>query len=49
MADDPTPSRADIEVTAQIETALSAIGVALHDHVVIGRETDASFRALGLL
>jgi DNA repair protein RadC len=46
---DPTPSRADIEVTAQIETALSAIGVALHDHVVIGRETDASFRALGLL
>jgi DNA repair protein RadC len=46
---DPTPSRPDIEMTAQIETALSAIGVTLHDHVVIGRATDASFRALGLL
>jgi DNA repair protein RadC len=46
---DPTPSRADIEMTAAIETACSAIGVALHDHVVIGRERDASFRSLGLL
>jgi DNA repair protein RadC len=46
---DPTPSRADIDMTGQIELALQAIGVALHDHVVIGRESDASFRALGLL
>jgi DNA repair protein RadC len=46
---DPTPSEADIGMTAQIELACQAIGVTLHDHVVIGRETDASFRALGLL
>jgi DNA repair protein RadC len=46
---DPTPSQADIEVTHQIELALGAVGVALHDHVVIGKATDASFRALGLL
>jgi DNA repair protein RadC len=46
---DPTPSRADVDMTAQVETACAAIGVSLHDHVVIGRETDASFRSLGLL
>jgi DNA repair protein RadC len=46
---DPTPSRADIEMTAEIELACQAIGVAVHDHVVIGRETDASFRSLGLI
>jgi DNA repair protein RadC len=46
---DPTPSEADIAMTEAIETACAAIGVALHDHVVIGRESDASFRALGLL
>ncbi len=46
---DPTPSRADVDMTAQVETACGAIGVTLHDHVVIGRETDASFRSLGLL
>ncbi len=46
---DPTPSRADIEMTAEIELACQAIGVAVHDHVVIGREADASFRSLGLI
>jgi DNA repair protein RadC len=46
---DPSPSRADIEMTAQIEDACRAIGVAVHDHVVIGRGAEASFRALGLL
>jgi DNA repair protein RadC len=46
---DPTPSEADIDMTAQIALACQAIGVMLHDHVVIGRGTDASFRALGLL
>lgn len=46
---DPTPSPADIEMTGRIAAALEAVGVTLHDHVVIGKETDASFRALGLL
>ncbi len=46
---DPTPSEADIDMTGQVETACQAIGVTLHDHVVIGRERDASFRALGLI
>jgi DNA repair protein RadC len=46
---DPTPSQADIDMTEAIEIACSAIGVALHDHVVIGKGADASFRSLGLL
>jgi DNA repair protein RadC len=46
---DPTPSEADIAMTGQIELALQSIGVALHDHVVIGKEVDASFRSLGLM
>lgn len=46
---DPTPSNADIAMTEQVEAACAAIGVIIHDHVVIGKETDASFRALALL
>lgn len=46
---DPTPSNADITMTEQVAAACAAIGVTIHDHVVIGKETDASFRALGLL
>lgn len=46
---DPTPSPADIDMTRKIEAAIGAVGVTLHDHVVIGKETDASFRSLGLI
>jgi DNA repair protein RadC len=46
---DPTPSRADIDMTQQIEMACQSIGVTVHDHVIIGKETDASFRTLGLI
>jgi DNA repair protein RadC len=46
---DPTPSQADIDMTGQIDLACQAIGVALHDHVVVGRGAEVSFRASGLL
>ncbi len=46
---DPTPSRADIEMTKEVKAALKAVGVELHDHLVIGRKAHASFRSLGLL
>lgn len=46
---DPTPSRPDVEMTAQIESACGAIGVRVFDHVIIGKEEDASFRSLGLI
>jgi DNA repair protein RadC len=46
---DPSPSDADISMTGQIEQACQTIGVALHDHVVIGRGAEVSFRSHGLI
>ena len=46
---DPTPSKQDIDMTGQIDRACKALGITVHDHVVIGKEKDASFKQLGLL
>ena len=46
---DPTPSRADIDMTREIATAAKALKITVHDHLVIGRGGHASFKALGLL
>src|SRR5579859_3249563 len=46
---DPTPSKADILMTREIVTAAKALGLAVHDHLVIGRGGHASFKSLGLL
>jgi DNA repair protein RadC len=46
---DPKPSRDDIEMTREIKAAADALGIAIHDHLVIGRKGHASFRSLGLL
>jgi DNA repair protein RadC len=46
---DPTPSRADIEMTREIAKAAGALSVSVHDHIVIGRTGHASFKSLGLL
>jgi len=46
---DPTPSKADIEMTREIAAAAKALKIAIHDHLVIGRSGHASFKSLGLL
>jgi DNA repair protein RadC len=46
---DPTPSKADIEMTREIAAAAKALKIAIHDHLVIGRNGHASFKSLGLL
>jgi len=46
---DPTPSASDIEMTKQIERAASALGISLHNHLVIGRSREISFKSEGLL
>lgn len=46
---DPTPSRADVDMTRQIVEAARALRIAVHDHLVIGKSGTASFRSLGLL
>ncbi len=45
----PQPSRADIEMTRQIETAAKPLGITIHDHIIVGRDGHASFRQLGLI
>jgi DNA repair protein RadC len=45
---DPTPSSADVDMTRQIVEALRPLRIAVHDHLVVGREGVASFKALGL-
>ncbi len=46
---DTTPSKADIETTQAVAKAVTAVGIALHDHIIIGRGRHSSFRSLGLL
>jgi len=46
---DPTPSKADIAMTREVASAAKALGIAVHDHLVIGRGGHASFKSLGLL
>ena len=46
---DPTPSRADIEMTKQIVTAAKNLGIVVHDHIIVGKQGHANFRGLGLI
>jgi DNA repair protein RadC len=46
---DPTPSRADIQMTRTIAEIAKPLGIVLHDHLIIGREGHASFKGLGLI
>lgn len=46
---DPTPSKADIEMTAAIVAAGKAIGITVHDHLIIAKNDYTSFKSLGLL
>lgn len=45
---DPTPSGADITMTREVVDAGRALKISVHDHLVVGREGVASFKALGL-
>ena len=46
---DATPSRADVEMTHRIARACEALDLVLHDHLVIGKGQEVSFRAAGYL
>jgi DNA repair protein RadC len=46
---DPTPSDSDIAMTRQIQAAADALGITLHDHIVVGKSREQSFRSAGLL
>ena len=46
---DPTPSREDVAITRDVERAAAIMGIALHDHVIVGRYGCRSFRQEKLL
>ena len=46
---DPSPSQADIAMTAQVVAACEALSLTLHDHLIIGRDCEMSLRAEGYL
>ena len=46
---DPTPSRADIDLTREIERALAPLEIKVHDHLVVGASETISMKAKGLI
>ena len=46
---DPKPSKADTELTRNIQIALKTVGIDVHDHIIIGAQSHASLHDLGLL
>jgi DNA repair protein RadC len=46
---DPTPSRADIQMTQQIIDTAKPLGISVHDHIIVGKEGHASLKGLKLI
>jgi DNA repair protein RadC len=46
---DPTPSRADIDMTKSVVEIAKPLGIAVHDHIIVGKQGHVSFRALELI
>jgi DNA repair protein RadC len=46
---DPTPSSADIKMTREIIEVTKPLGIAVHDHIIVGREGHASLKGLKLI
>jgi DNA repair protein RadC len=46
---DPTPSRADIEMTKTIINTARPLGISVHDHIIIGKKGHASMKGLLLI
>jgi DNA repair protein RadC len=46
---DPTPSGADMRMTRELVDIAKPLGIAIHDHIIVGRDGHASFKGLGLI
>lgn len=46
---DPTPSRADVDMTKKVIAALAVLDIVLHDHAIVGRDRTVSMRSLRLI
>jgi len=46
---DPTPSRADIDMTKAIVDIAKPLGISVHDHIIVGKHGHASLKGLRLM
>ena len=46
---DPTPSRADVQMTQAIVEVARPLGIAVHDHIIVGKDGHASLKGLKLI
>ncbi len=46
---DPAPSQIDIAFTKKLNTTAQAMGIVLHDHLIVGKNDHFSFKSNGLL
>lgn len=46
---DPTPSRADIDMTKLLIETAKPLGITIHDHIIIGKAGHASLRGQGFI
>lgn len=46
---DPTPSPSDVAMTQQVQQAAEVMGITLHDHLIVGKSRELSFRSEGYL
>jgi DNA repair protein RadC len=46
---DPTPSRAEVEMTQAIVAVARPLGIAVHDHVIVGKDGHASLKEMKLI
>ncbi len=47
--EDPTPSRADIQMTQAIVDIAKPLGISVHDHIIVGKDGHASLKGLKLI
>ncbi|WP_404655744.1 JAB domain-containing protein [Bradyrhizobium sp. USDA 336] len=46
---DPSPSQADIQMTKAIIDIAKPLGIAVHDHIIVGKSGHASLRGMRLI
>jgi DNA repair protein RadC len=46
---DPTPSRADIQMTQSVIDIAKPLGITVHDHIIVGKQGHVSFKGLKLI
>jgi DNA repair protein RadC len=46
---DPSPSQADVQMTRAIVDIATPLGIAVHDHIIVGKNGHASLKGMRLI